>query len=148
MTTTLKKIFLGTVAKVHTIHPGLVLPLVAVAGWLVAPALVMGAADKQERADQPVAMDGAAAKPAEANTEFLNGLLGGLFGGGASSGSAGAGGGGSGSGSDSGNSSRSKPPGQMQASLGPKTSTTGAAPAHPGPTTPADGCDAQASGAG
>jgi hypothetical protein len=155
MTTTLKKVFLGAAAKIHTIHPALVLPLVGIGAWLIAPALVMGDADKAGAGDQIVTTGSAAAgeKPADAGAQpqyapvaavmpapavaaapaagggFWSGLAG-LFGRGESSG--GDGGGGDRGGSGGGNSPRSKPPGQQQSRLAARTPhpETGAAGAH------------------
>ncbi len=148
---------LGTLTRsLHKIHPALVLPLIAVGGWLLAPPLAGGDADKQGQIDPVIATTGTApglgTRSAEANPQpqfgtvatvapalaapASGGLLSNLFGGNQSSNN---GDGGSAPGSGS----RSKPQAQTQAS--PAPASKGIAPVHaaatpassgPGPTTP------------
>jgi hypothetical protein len=149
MTTILKKSVQGLAAKLHTIHPGVVLPLVAVGGWLIAPGLGIGDTTSPAPLDQAVAavdrtvgnlLGSKAAdanNPPSATTTGVAALTpaapatgGGLFGGNQSSGNTG-GGGGSGAGS----STPPKPQGQAQASLPAKTTTPSVAAPHPAPWT-------------
>jgi hypothetical protein len=149
MTTTLKKVFLGAAAKIHTIHPALVLPLVAAGSWLITPALGIGDPEKPGPIDQAVAtvrstIAPPGSKPADVSTEPVittgmappapapatpeagGGLLRGLFGGN-QSGNAG-GGAGNGGGKSS---AQPKQQPQTQASLPSKPATTGTATPHP-----------------
>jgi hypothetical protein len=134
--------------KLHTIHPGLVLPVIGFGAWLTTTAVLVLLEPKPGPGDRavvtPDATTGSAetggTPPAGTNTQapysivgpvpapavpasggLLSGILGGLLGGG--------GGDSGGGGFGDGNAARPKAPGQTRASLVPKPSTTGTAPA-------------------
>jgi hypothetical protein len=146
MTARLKAVFLRAGTKIHTIHPGLVLPVIGFGAWLTTTAVLAltepkpvldadrggqsqrnqansGPDERGNNTQTPYSIIAPAPVPAQLTG---GGLLTSLFGGGLSSNTGGGGGDSSGGGSGGGSPARPKLPGQPQASLVPKSSTTGA----------------------
>jgi hypothetical protein len=146
ITMTSDRYSIGTLTRsLHKIHPGLVLPVIAVGGWLLAPALTGGDAATRGPIENFIATTGTALGLGPQTTEGTHqppatagavarasapaaggGLFASLFGGDPSSGN----GGGGGTGSGGGKSPQSQPQAQPQA-----TSKPSIAPVHPAAAT-------------